>query len=315
MNVERTDPSRPRCLLCSGREVEHWAQGWDAEYRTSDRRYDYYMCTRCRVLFIDPVPDDRLGEIYPPNYYSYASDERSVVHALKDRLEARTFRKILRGIPGEDLSVLDIGGGDGTSLDLLRATDSRIGFTQVVDMDEGAAMLARSKGHEYHHGRIEDFESERLFDVVLLLNLIEHVADPRAVLSRVRSQMTERGVVVVKTPNYDSLDARIFREANWAGYHCPRHWVLFQRSSFELLAQEVGLQLRAFSYTQGAAFWAASVLFWLADRGWLEISKERPAMAHPLFPPLSAVFAGFDLARKTLGARPSQMFLTLRKSK
>jgi hypothetical protein len=117
--------------------------------------------------------------------------------------------------------------------------------------------------------------------------------------------------VVVKTPNFDSLDARLFRRANWAGYHCPRHWVLFEKSSFVALAERSGLELREFSYTQGAAFWAASLLFWLAERGRVSITSERPVMSHPLFPPLAAVFAGFDLVRMAFGARPSQMFVTL----
>ncbi len=118
-------------------------------------------------------------------------------------------------------------------------------------------------------------------------------------------------MLVVKTPNCDSLDARLFRHANWAGYHCPRHWVLFDKPSFTALAARAGLELRDFSYTQGAAFWGASVLFWLAERGRVSITRERPAMNHPLFPPLSAFFAVFDLVRISLGGKPSQMFLTL----
>jgi 2-polyprenyl-3-methyl-5-hydroxy-6-metoxy-1,4-benzoquinol methylase len=304
-------PSSPACLLCSSTEGEHWAVGWDAEYHTSDTRYDYYRCPRCDVLFIDPVPSDRLAEIYPPNYYSYVSAERSVVHTLKNRLDGLSFRRILRTLEGSELAALDVGGGDGAALDLLRQLDPRIRLTQVVDMDAGAEQLARRAGHEYSLGRIEDFRSARRFDVVLLLNLIEHVADPGAVLRGVRDQLSPGGVVVVKTPNFDSLDARVFRNSNWAGYHCPRHWVLFQKSSFVALAERSGLELRDFSYTQGAAFWAASLLFWLAERGHVSITAERPVMSHPLFPPLAALFAGFDLVRSLFGARTSQMFLTL----
>lgn len=311
MNAGENGARKPACLLCGARAVEHWARGWDAEYHTSDTRYDYYRCQACNVLFIDPVPADRLAEIYPYNYYSYASQERSLVHAVKDRLDGITFRRLLRRIPGRRLSALDVGGGDGAALVMLRETEPRIEFTQVVDMDAGAEQLARKAGHEYFRGKIEDFRSERRFDVVLLLNLIEHVATPEAVLARVRDQLKPGGIVVVKTPNYDSLDARLFRHANWAGYHCPRHWVLFDKASFVVLAERAGLELRDFSYTQGAAFWAASILFVLAARGWVSITSDRPAMNHPLFPILSALFAVFDLARTPLGAKSSQMFLTL----
>jgi SAM-dependent methyltransferase len=178
-------------------------------------------------------------------------------------------------------------------------------------MDPRAEAHARRQGHGYFCGRIEDFEAAERFDLVLLLNLIEHVADPERVLARLRAALSEHGVILVKTPNHDSLDARCFRRHNWAGYHCPRHWVLFERESFRALAARAGLAVRELRYTQGAAFWANSVLFALAERGLVSITRERPAMSHPLFPLLAAPFAAFDLARAACGGRPSQMFVTL----
>jgi hypothetical protein len=137
------------------------------------------------------------------------------------------------------------------------------------------------------------------------------VDDPLAVLEHLRGMLSPRGVVFVKTPNHDSLDAYLFRHANWGGYHCPRHWVLFDRSSFTKLVQKAGFQVQKFSYTQGAPFWSTSILFWLKKRGVVTITKERPAMFHPFFPLLSALFAAFDLIRIAFAAKTSQMFFLL----
>ena len=178
-------------------------------------------------------------------------------------------------------------------------------------MDPGAEQLARERGHDYFCGRIEDYESDERFDLVILLNLIEHVADPLEVLRKVQRLLAPEGLALVKTPNTKSLDARVFRRRNWAGYHCPRHWVLFDRASFEATAERAGLRVAEFRYTQGAGFWALSVLFWLAARGWVTITRERPALTHRLFPVLAAVFAVFDAVRAALGGKRSQMFFVL----
>lgn len=298
------------CLACAATTSEHWATAQDVEYATTSDEFTYRHCQTCGVLFIDPVPEARLSEIYPSNYYSYAAPGGSPVHTVKTLLDRRFFRSILQQIAGESLGVLDIGGGAGWELKALRESDARVKRTQVVDLDPGAQRLAEANGHDYFCGRIEDFETDQRFDLVVLLNLIEHVRDPRRVMSKVRTLLAPGGLVLVKTPNWQALDARLFRHASWAGLHCPRHWVLFTRESFETLARDVGLSVRSASYTQGAPFWAASSLAWLAARGLLRVSRERPVVYHPLFGLLAAAFAALDFMRRPF-AKTSQMFFVL----
>jgi 2-polyprenyl-3-methyl-5-hydroxy-6-metoxy-1,4-benzoquinol methylase len=302
-----------RCLSCGGARARPWARARDVEYRTSDEEFAYLRCEDCGALFIDPVPADRLREIYPTNYYSYAEPKGSFVHAVKAKLDRRGFRRMLASVPGDAVSVLDVGGGAGWELSALRASDGRVKETQIVDLDPAAAELARKNGHAYFCGRVEDFETDRRFSVITLLNLIEHVQDPRAVLAKVASLLAPGGIAVVKTPNHDAWDARLFKDRSWAGYHCPRHWVLFTRASFERLARASGLAVREASYTQGAPFWAASVLAWLADRGLARVTRERPVFYHPLFGALLGAFAALDFIRRPF-AKTSQMFFVLERA-
>ncbi len=299
-----------RCLACGATNSEKWASGWDSEYLTTDESFTFHRCVECNVLFIDPVPSDRLSQIYPSNYYSFASPDDSFVYRGKEWLDGRMFKHLLRKLEGNELSVLDVGGGAGWQLSSIKAIDPRVNHTQVVDFDAAAAAISRTNGHEYFLGRIEEYETDKKFDFILMLNLIEHVEDPSAVLKKVNSILSPQGIVLIKTPNYDSLDGRLFRNHNWAGYHCPRHWVLFTKESFIQTATRVGLTVKEFAYTQGAAFWASSILFVLAKRGYVSITQERPAMFHPLFPAISAAFAGFEFVRSPFG-KLSQMFFVL----
>jgi SAM-dependent methyltransferase len=299
-----------RCLACGGGRLEPWAKARDVEYFTSADEFAYLRCRDCGALSIDPVPEDRLAEIYPPSYYSFGGESGSLLQRIKQALDRRLFRRLLRGMGGPELAALDVGGGTGWMLTQARAVEPRLRRTVIVDLDAGARAGAVRAGHDYWLGRIEDFDRDERYDLVLMLNLIEHVRSPGAVLRKVAAMLKPGGVVLIKTPNHDSLDGRLLRHRNWGGFHCPRHWVLFTPESLAATVTHAGLKIRSLQFTQGAPFWASTLLHLLHQRGLASLDREHPVHRHPLNPLLLAAFAAFDFARLPF-ARTSQMFAVL----
>jgi 2-polyprenyl-3-methyl-5-hydroxy-6-metoxy-1,4-benzoquinol methylase len=299
------------CFLCGENHFQLWASAGDGEYHSTPDQFDFYECEKCKLLQIHPIPMDKLSQIYPSNYYSFVAQKASLVNNIKEYLDGRLFRKILKNLKG-DLNVLDVGGGSGWLLNTIRKIDNRVKTTQVVDIDPDAEALAKQNGHQYFCGRIEDFKTDEKFDFVLLLNLIEHVEQPLEVLKNIESVLTPQGIVLIKTPNYDSWDARLFRHRNWGGLHCPRHWVLFTQESFTKMANQANLNIKEFSLTQGAPFWAVSLLIALNKKGWITVNQEKPAYTHFLYPVFLGLFAGLDFLRRPF-AKTSQMFVVLEK--
>lgn len=301
------------CPVCTSSQTASFARARDVEYFSSDESFVYRSCLKCHSLFLEDPPVDQLRRIYPHNYYSYqhSSQGTSLVERIKERLDARLFRKLLLQIEGDEITVLDVGGGSGWLLTLLRKISSRVKRTHEVDMDENARHLAEAAGHIFHRCRIESFSSSDPFDVILMLNLIEHVPDPGVVLRSMRNLLSPRGLVLIKTPNVDTLDCRLFRNHNWGGFHCPRHFVLFNRQSLIDLAHKNGLKLVTSTYTQGAPQWACSILGWMGLRGWIRVSADRPLYAHPLYPFVCGIAAAFDFIRSPF-APTAQMFLVFR---
>jgi SAM-dependent methyltransferase len=300
----------PRCPLCGSLDVQFWARAQDVEYYTSTEWFNYFCCASCEVLFLCPAPLDQLAQIYPPNYYAYVETGSSFVKRIKSHLDRRQFRKILRQIPGSEVKVLDVGGGTGETLGQVRLADGRVKFTQIVDIDAQAEEVARAAGHQYSCCRIEDFRCNHSFDLILLLNLIEHVQSPIDVLRKVRSMLAPGGRILVKTPNFDSIDARLFRHRSWGGYHCPRHWMLFTARSLRRAAAAADLRVSRILYTQGAPFWAISIFELLHKSGLLRASHVDPAPYHRAIPVLQGIFAAIDFARAPFSPT-SQMFAEL----
>jgi 2-polyprenyl-3-methyl-5-hydroxy-6-metoxy-1,4-benzoquinol methylase len=289
-----------------------WSVAKDFEYFSVEDEFTYYDCADCKTIFIHPVPVDQLKKIYPANYYSFVHKPRNLVVRLKEWLDKRFFKKILNQFPAEPINVLDVGGGTGWMLDVLKKTDKRIGITQVVDIDHKAKSIAVEKGHAYFEGTIETFVTDKLFHLILMLNLVEHVADPLAVLQKAGSLLAPGGMIVIKTPNTVSWDARLYKRSYWGGLHCPRHWVIFSEKSFRILLRSTKLKIKKLQYTQGAPFWAFSLIAALSRKKIIRTSAKRPVIFHWLFAPLAAIFAVFDFARKPL-AKTSQMFILLGK--
>jgi hypothetical protein len=146
-----------------------------------------------------------------------------------------------------------------------------------------------------------------------MLNLIEHVAHPDEVLTKTQALLSEKGRVLIKTPNFRALDAVLFRHRDWSGYHCPRHFVLFNRESLDRALNTAGLTVERFRYTQGP-FWAGSILQMLWRHGIISANAERPYGTHPIAPVLLALTAAFDFARRPF-SRLSQMIVVARKAR
>ena len=297
------------CSICNG-GLKEWCTTPDWEYFTSEESYSYFQCIQCLSLFIQPVPSGKLSEIYPDHYYSFGKQSGNFVFQIKQWLDERYFSKLLKKITGQEVHVLDIGGGTGWLLGRMIPLDQRIKSTAIVDINAECRNIAEKNGHTFHLSRIEDFHSTKKFDLILMLNVIEHVEDPAAVLLKVSSLLTDSGICLIKTPNVDSLDARLFRSTYWGGLHTPRHWTIYTASGFIKQLAALPLSLKSLKYTQGAPFWAYSILVKLYGRKlWI---KKNPLINHFLFTPISALFAVFDFIRAPF-APTSQMFVEIKK--
>ncbi len=300
------------CPVCKQKNISTWSVARDYEYLSVEEEFTYYGCADCGTIFIHPIPVDQLKKIYPSNYYSFANKSKNIVVRLKEWLDKGFFKRILKQLPAQQISVLDIGGGTGWMLDVLKNTDNRIQFTQIVDIDEKAKSIAEENNHAYFEGTIENFATDKKFHLILMLNLIEHVADPLSVLQKAQSLLAQDGIIVIKTPNTDSWDARLYKKSYWGGLHCPRHWVIFSEKSFRQLLQSTALKIKKLTYTQGSPFWAFSIIAALHRRKIIRISAQKPIIFHWLFAPISAVFAVFDFIRRPF-AKTSQLFIILTK--
>ena len=148
---------------------------------------------------------------------------------------------------------LDIGCGDGSALDsvkLLYDWD-----TYGIEMNDRAATIVRSKGHNIYQGLFENFNpGSNLFDITYSSHVIEHTESPDLFLKKQSEILKPGGFCFFLTPNSNTWEAKYFGKY-WGGMHFPRHWCILTPKSIEYLAEKNGFTLLDISYSANAAFW------------------------------------------------------------
>jgi SAM-dependent methyltransferase len=161
-----------------------------------------------------------------------------------------------------------VGCGDGFHLRLLREYGSPHWQLEGLDLNPLAVRAARRAGLTVHQGRVQAFPLPASgYDLVLLIMTIEHLDDPVAVLRRIRSLLRPGGRLVVVTDNTDTVDFKIFKGRHWGGYHFPRHWNLFNRSTLRALARKVGMEVETLETMLSPVNWVYSLHNLLVDWG------------------------------------------------
>jgi methionine biosynthesis protein MetW len=179
------------------------------------------------------VPTDpALAELYEAKTQTYAAFGNG---AIADRA--------LRLLPAGG-RVLDIGCASGGLLAVLRA---QAGHLAGLELSETAARAAAQIGDEIVQGAIEDpglpFERDS-FDLVILADILEHLADPAAGLARASGWCRPGGAVLVSVPNVAHWQARLtLVRGRWPqherGTFDASHLRWFTRASLgELLAAD-----------------------------------------------------------------------------
>ena len=114
------------------------------------------------------------------------------------RLEALT--------PGRRM--LEVGCGNGHFLSVARGRGWEVKGTELSRAHVGHA---QARGLDVVYGDLvaDPLWADRAFDVVVLIEVVEHVPEPRELLAACARRLDPGGVLFVTTPNYGSMTRRI----------------------------------------------------------------------------------------------------------
>ena len=197
--------------------------------------YALERCPRCLHLYATRTPTAcELTRLY--DQYSYREHG---LHAVSPFILAR-LRELLAPLlrPGRN-RLLDVGFGAGA---LLMAA-AELGFeAQGIETSPLAVEQARARGFRVEQADFLQMPWEAdSFDVVCMVELLEHVPDPIAFLRKARRVLSPGGRLFLTTPNGAGLSARVLHE-QWSVVAPPEHLQLFSARSIGRALQAAGFE-------------------------------------------------------------------------
>jgi SAM-dependent methyltransferase len=126
-------------------------------------------------------------------------DTRHWWYRARREVLARLIERRVR--PPEGAAILEIGCGTGHNLEML----ARFGRVQAIELDPAAREVATQRlGRPVGSARLPELEgiAEGAFDMVALLDVLEHVDDDRAALRSIARRLKPGGAILITVPAF-----------------------------------------------------------------------------------------------------------------
>ncbi len=219
------------------------------ENRTG-RHGNLFACPNCGLWMLSKVEREAFAAIPStpdPTYLEEEAGRRKASRKVLERIE----RLATRG------KILDIGSSAGF---FLAEAKNRGWDTTGIEFSSWSKKYA-----EEHFGlTIYNQPLERMnwqkesFDAITMLDVIEHLTDPRHVLAEVKKILKPNGVLVLTTPNIGGLASKLTKEKWYA--ILPGHLFYFSSKTLEKTLNEAGF--RAVQKKTHTRYFSAAYFFY-----------------------------------------------------
>jgi SAM-dependent methyltransferase len=188
-------------------------------------------CGGCGAAFLQELtpPDYEIDVASMLDYYVEQGAGIDLIVAPLLRLPAGTIRRCL-----------EIGCSAGFALDF-----GRFAFGwEVLGVDPsplataGAAALGFPVRRSYFSADLD--LGPELFDLVICSEVLEHIAEPHALLAAIRERLAPAGILVLSTPNLALVRPDAEREALYRALSPGFHMVLYSRDALARVLRNAG---------------------------------------------------------------------------
>lgn len=212
------------CPLCQSTEL----------HVLSEYQHAYLQqCKACQFIFSEQIPSDEELERYYSNEYELTEFFSPITakryEEILDRFEP--LRKSNR--------LLDVGSGSAFFAEIALKRGWEVYGTELTD---ATISLAEKKGLNMSKGRLEDVQFEvNSFDLVVCIEVIEHVSFPQSFTSEIHRVLRSGGAVYISTPNFDSLLRRKLK-GQYDVINYPNHLSYFTAKTLNSLFTSNGFK-------------------------------------------------------------------------
>jgi SAM-dependent methyltransferase len=226
------------------------------------KKYEVVKDPKYGYLRAEPIPtEEEVNKYYLEEFYAQ-NKEKFNNSSLETQIDQSDFFKSkyenyfsnCENIIGslKDKSVYDIGFGFAQAL--LFFKNKKMKVSGIEPSKEGYE-FAKKNGLDVNQGSIEStfIDVKQKFDLVTLLNVLEHLRNPAEVLVNIREKLlAKNGLLLIDVPNdfndFQTVANQEYDLNQW-WFFPPRHINYFSRSSLSSLLEQCGYEVM---YAEGS---------------------------------------------------------------
>lgn len=230
------------CHACLSTENDTYLQA---------RGFRIAQCRNCGLWFVSPQPTVEELQQYYATY-----DSGDLWREMEEGFNRSVRKTILERKPSGQ--VLDVGCGSGNFLRCMKEKGfSVLGIEPSVS---GSDYARDTLQVEIFHGMIHDFlklNSDRKFDVITLLNVLEHLTNPVETMEQLGHVLAPDGIVAIVVPDarFHDIVGRARKlvgtaDPYWlenapflSGFRVPDHLCSFQPRTIAALLRRAGYKV------------------------------------------------------------------------
>lgn len=134
-------------------------------------------------------------------------------------------------------SLLDIGAGSGALVEVALEK----GFeAEGVEPSQWLQKKATERNLPIHLGIFPDAVEGKKYDVITLIDVIEHVPNPLELSTAIAHALNDDGIAIIVTPDKDSVAAKLLGKKWW--HFRIAHIGYFNKSTLNLMTKTAGLE-------------------------------------------------------------------------
>ena len=217
------------CYYCSSKNLTRAYQS-----------LNFYKCEKCNIYARYPMPSSKELAVHYKSSYSYKNMTTNKIHQTSsisfNKIMAKyIFKKIMSKKQGTKL--LDYGSGIGNLIYELMKLD--IHKNNIFEGIENNSEAIKFSNKRFSKKIVSRKLKKNNYDIVTIIEVIEHLKNPWADLHHIYQSMNKGGVIIITTPNIKGMNAKI-TGSKWREQLEPTHLVLFEKKTISMLLTNIG---------------------------------------------------------------------------
>lgn len=297
---------RIACPLCGQHEQQLVFLGRDLLF-AHPGHYRLVRCRGCALEYVNPRPTpEALGVHYPSDYFGYALHEEApkwlepYLRAFARGISKRRlgYVEAVTGRLAPEHSIVDVGCGVNRLLSYVQEARGCTGLG-VDFKPEIVAYVRDTLQMPIVEGTLETAGLQAgHFDLVSMMEYLEHEADPLRVLEEARRITRRGGYLALELPHIDALPGRLFRSV-WWNLDVPRHLIFPTPQTLRAMLDRAGYELVSVKRFTFPFYVGMSILQALGQQHWRKHRRTFPVLGSLLgmpFVPLQFALPEFMFA-------------------